>query len=197
MLCKLCGFPIPDDLDIDNRERIALWEIYDQTLKRVKLYGKYAIEYENEFKGLRHAYSHNMRVLLLELFEGKESEPEAADIVGIMKPSTRRPNHLTLLCKTQRRAMSELAIRLCQIEQILYQNLQFYVLNGCNPVPPVAAIHIPTRFQGILVEIKKKLELVWDLPAFRVEIRDSVIGERQYSLHKEFLRKLDKLNSRR
>lgn len=196
-LCQLCGFPIPEKLGIDRKSQIALWEVYDQTLKRVKLYGRYALRYERLFRDLRNAFSHNMRILYLEIAEANETEPEKADVVGTMNPSTCRPDNLILFCQTQREAMSELTLRLCQVEKILYDNLKFYVWNDCVPVPPVAAVFVPERFQDTLIQIKRDLPFDWNIPAFRVEIRDSKSGEKQYNLHRRFLGKLQKLGSRR
>ncbi len=195
-LCQLCGFPLPDGLPLDMRSKRVLWEVYDQTLKRVKLYGKYAVRYRTEFMELRNAYSHNMRLLFLEVFDTDEKNPEKGDVTGVLDKKKCRPSNLTLLCKTQREATGELTFRLCQVEQILYENLKFYVWNDCVPVPPVAALQVPSRFQEDLRRIKLELGFNWMIPAFRVEMHDNKGFDEQYDIHRSFLKRVKKLGSR-
>jgi hypothetical protein len=197
-LCRLCGFPIPEKLDIERRDQIVLNEVYDQTLKRMKTYGFFAYWYLNEFKETRNVYSHNMRFLFLKTLQTYEKEEiERAGIIGLLGAKERGPNYMILLCESQRKAMIELTIRLCQLEQILYENIKFYIWNDCKPVPPVSGVFIPERFQDDLRRIKVASGFDWQIPAIRIQMRDPKSVEQQYQLHSDFLHLIAKLGDRR
>ena len=190
-LCKLCGFSIPENLKIDKRDQKNLWKTYNETLKRMKIYGFFATWYMNEFKEVRNIYSHNMRFLFLNISQ-KDGE-EIADSVGLLGSKERSPNYLLLICETQRKAIRELAIRLCQLERIIHENIKFCVLNDCMPVPPVSLVSIPDELQNDLKRIKEGLGFEWIIPAIRIEIRDNVSIEKQFHLHSDFLQEITNL----
>jgi hypothetical protein len=197
-LCKLCGFPIPETMNIERKYQIVLNEVYDQTLKRMKTYGFFAYWYLNEFKEVRHVYAHNMRILFLKsLQHDTADEIEKASMIGILGTEELGPSYLILLCESQRRAMGELVVRLCQFEQILYENIKFYIWNDCTPVPPVSGVYIPERFQEELRQIKIALGYDWFIPSIRIEMSDKDSLEQQYQLHSDFLHLISKLGYRR
>lgn len=190
-LCKLCGFPVPDDLNIERGDQINLWRVYDETLKRIKTYGFFASHYFDEFKEVRNVYSHNMRFLFLNVLQSNGLEE--ADTVGLLGSKKRSPNYLLLICESQRKAIRELTIQLCKLERILYENLKFCVLNDCTPVPPASLVSIPDGLQDELVRIKKDLGFKWIIPSIRIEIRDNESIESQYQLHSDFLHTITEL----
>lgn len=197
-LCKLCGFPIPEKLNIERKDQIVLNAVYDQTLKRMKTYGFFAYWYMNEFNEVRNVYAHNMRLLFLKTRkEDIKSEIERASMIGILGSKELGPSYLILLCESQRKAMGELVVRLCQLEQTLYENIKFYVWNDCTPVPPVSGVHIPERFQDDLRRIKIALGFDWYIPSIRIEMSNRESFKQQYQLHSDFLHTITKLGDRR
>lgn len=190
-LCKLCGFPIPESLKIEKEDRKILWDVYDETLKRMKVYGFFAFWYLNEFKEVRNVYSHNMRFLFLNIIQ--HSGLERADTIGLLGSEERGPDYLILICESQRRALGELTVRLCQLERTLYENIKFAVLNDCKPVPPVSLVSIPDELREDLKRIKEALGFEWIIPSILIEIRDNKSIETQFQLHSDLLHEIDSL----
>ena len=93
--------------------------------------------------------------------------------------------------------MGELVVRLCQFEQILYENIKFYVWNDGTPVPLVSGVHIPERFQDDLRRIKFALGYDWHIPSIRIEMSDSESFKQQYQLHSDLLHSITKIGDRR
>lgn len=108
ILCKLCSFPVPGDLEITKKDQKILWRIYDDTLKRLHIYGFFASRYLDEFKEVRNVYSHNMRLLFMDIqqYDG----PESVSSMGLLDPKKRRPNYMLLVCESQRKAVGDLTV---------------------------------------------------------------------------------------
>ncbi|MFQ5834151.1 MAG: hypothetical protein ACE5H4_15715 [Candidatus Thorarchaeota archaeon] len=195
-LYKLCGFPIPSEMSISKKQKIALENICDQTLKRMKVYGSLAVKYWEKFRQVRNAYAHNTRILFLESYQTGKEAPEEAKVFGLLNPRTRRPGNMGLLCDSQRKAMGELMVRLCAFERLLYENLIFSVHNDCTPVLPVKAYHAPERFEEELLKMKIDSGYDYQIPAYRVEIKAEAEFDLQFKLHIQLLEKISKLGTR-
>ncbi|MFW9842954.1 MAG: hypothetical protein ACFFEV_00060 [Candidatus Thorarchaeota archaeon] len=187
-LCKLSGFPIPENLDIEKKDQLILWKLYEKTLEWIRTYGFFAYWYLNEFKEVRNVYSHNMRFLFLDLLQ--RDGPERAGGIGLLSPKRRGPNYMILISRSQRKAMGELTIRMCLLERIIYQNLKFCVWNDCIPVLPAALVEIPKDLEDDLVRIKLSADTQWIIPPINIEVTDNESIETQYLLHTDLVHEI-------
>jgi hypothetical protein len=192
VLCQLCAFPLPENLNLEKHDVQILWRIFSPTLKRIILHGYYGVKYLNHYKAVRDSYLHNTRIMYTSGHKLLGAPVhESADIFAIYDPEKGKPSQVLYVDNNSRLALSELSLRLSQMEQLLYQSVVSYIINGGRLVPPHFLMKYPEEYLEDYLRIKRGLRCVDGYPSYRVEMMVTTLPERQ--MNAEYLRAVKSL----